>query len=237
MTQYARAFTPLMWGVLAFAGLLALLGVALIALGSGGSSEFVLFGQSFKSANVGVSALFISAVVGVLLGRRIIAAIERTTDIAVKGILESVLHRYERLREGLALPEQNVSVIEEIANSADPHKEKYLSEIISASSYSFLERASAKLALDALQSGQGSISGLFAKVTEEEKSRLKAGLGIGDDSTDAQFWYVVFGLKYWRYINRPNHPQFAEVQNQLASAMMGKVNLKGLTAIGDELDP
>lgn len=237
MTQYVRALTPLMWGVLAFAGLLALLGAALVMLGSGGSSEFVLFEQSFKSANVGVSALFISAVVGVLLGRRIIAAIETTTGMAFKGKQESILHRYERLREGLASPEQNVLVIEEIANSTDPHKEKYLAEIISASSYSFLERASAKLALEALKSGHDSISGLFTKVAEEEKTRLKAGLGIGDDSTDAQFWHVVFGLKYWRYINRPNHPQFAEVQNQLASAMTGKVNLKGLTAIGDELDP
>lgn len=237
MTQYVRALTPLMWGVLSFAGLLAVLGIILIALGSRGASEFTLFGQTFKSSNIGVSALFISAVVGVLLGRRIIVAIENTTDMALKGKQESVLHRYERLREGLASPEQNVAVIEEIANSLDPHKEKYLSEIVSAASYSFLERTSAKSALELLQSGKVPISNLFVRVSEEEKARLMAGLGIGDGSGDEKFWHAVFGLKYWRYINRPNHPQFSEVQSQLASAVTGKLNLKGLNAIQDELDP
>lgn len=43
--------------------ILALLGIWLVYLGSTGDTEFNLFGQTFKSSNVGIAAIFIGAVV------------------------------------------------------------------------------------------------------------------------------------------------------------------------------
>lgn len=236
MNQHVRSMTPLMWGVLIFSGAIALTGIVLIALGATGDTDFSLFGQTFKSTNAGITALFIAAIVAVVLGRRIIGAMENTTTIEINRRPDSILHRYEKLREGTSTPDQNVALIEEIANSNDPHKEKYLSEISTSSIFSFLERDAAKAAVNHVHAGENAVN-LFDLTTQKEKEKLIAGLGIGDGSDDSQFWQVVFSLKYWRYINRPGHPQYAEVQTQLASATNGKISLKELSPIRDEFEP
>ncbi len=61
-----KQISPLLklFAVLGFvaAVIFALLGVWLIYLGSTGQTEFTLIGQTFKSANVGIAAIFIAAV-------------------------------------------------------------------------------------------------------------------------------------------------------------------------------
>lgn len=47
------------------------LGVLLVYLGSTGNTEFSLFGQSFKSSDVGISSIFISVVMIILNIRNI----------------------------------------------------------------------------------------------------------------------------------------------------------------------
>jgi hypothetical protein len=53
--------------------------VWLVYLNSVGQTEFTLFGQTFKSANVGIAAIFIAAVTFVLTIRAILRTIRHTT--------------------------------------------------------------------------------------------------------------------------------------------------------------
>lgn len=61
-----------------------------------------------------------------------------------------IVYLYDRLREGLSSPEQNVSLIEKIADSTDPYKEKYLQEFKDFKNISFLELNATKMALEAI---------------------------------------------------------------------------------------
>lgn len=61
-----------------FGTLLAVLGVVLVAIGSGGDTQFVFFGQSFKSQNVGIASFFLGAVLVVLNVRRILKSLDKT---------------------------------------------------------------------------------------------------------------------------------------------------------------
>jgi uncharacterized integral membrane protein len=60
-----------------FATLLAVLGVVLVVIGSTGQTEFVFFGQAFKSQNVGIAAFFLVGVIVVLNVRRILKSLDR----------------------------------------------------------------------------------------------------------------------------------------------------------------
>ena len=63
-----------------FGSLLSILGVVLVIIGATGDTEFNLFGQSFKSANVGVAALFIGAVLVVLNVRRLLSSYDKSNN-------------------------------------------------------------------------------------------------------------------------------------------------------------
>lgn len=65
-----------------FGSLLSILGVVLVVVGATGDTEFNLFGQSFKSANVGVAALFIGAVLVILNVRRLLSSYDKTSKNA-----------------------------------------------------------------------------------------------------------------------------------------------------------
>src|SRR4051794_22484671 len=52
-------------------------GVALVYLGGHGETELVLFGNTFKSQNVGAVGIFCGAVMVVLAIRRVVTAVER----------------------------------------------------------------------------------------------------------------------------------------------------------------
>ena len=58
--------------------LLAVLGVVLVAIGAAGNTEFTFFGQSFRSQNVGIAALFLGAALIVLNVRRVLTSVERS---------------------------------------------------------------------------------------------------------------------------------------------------------------
>ena len=60
-----------------FGALLAVLGVVLVVIGSGGETEFVFFGQSFKSQNVGIASFFLGAALVVLNVRRILKSLDK----------------------------------------------------------------------------------------------------------------------------------------------------------------
>ena len=74
--------STLIFGVIVctFALLIAGLGIWLISLKSSGKTEFELFGQKFFSENVGVSAIFIGAVILVLSVRRILKSMDKISD-------------------------------------------------------------------------------------------------------------------------------------------------------------
>lgn len=52
-------------------------GVFLVYLGAHGDTEIVLFGNTFKSQNVGVVGIFCGAVMAILSTRRVLLTIER----------------------------------------------------------------------------------------------------------------------------------------------------------------
>jgi hypothetical protein len=56
-----------------------LLGVWLVSLGSAGQTEFSFFGQTFKSANVGIGAIFIAGVTVVLVLLGVLRTVRHTT--------------------------------------------------------------------------------------------------------------------------------------------------------------
>lgn len=131
---------------------------------------------------------------------------------------EPIVHKYDRLREGLPTPEQNVSLIQQIANSTDPNKQKYLQEFMDFKSISFLELAATKLALDKVQESK-KVSKLFEAAKQPEReSLLKSADATGDQMLDA----AIFGLRYWRFLNRRDHPMFAEVEAAIANSLMFK---------------
>jgi hypothetical protein len=52
-------------------------GVALVWMHGIGNTELTLFGNSFKSENVGVTGIFCGSVLGVLALRKLVGAVER----------------------------------------------------------------------------------------------------------------------------------------------------------------
>lgn len=74
--------STLVFGIIVcfFALLIAGLGIWLITLKSSGKTEFELFGQKFFSENVGVSAIFIGAVILILAVRRILKSLDKISD-------------------------------------------------------------------------------------------------------------------------------------------------------------
>jgi hypothetical protein len=131
---------------------------------------------------------------------------------------EQIVHKYGRLKEGLSSPEQNVALIQEIANSTDPNKEKYLQEFMDFKNISFLELAATKLALEEVRKSK-KVSRLFESAKQKERKNLSKIAGAtGNQMLDA----AIVGLKYWRLLNRRNHPQFSEVEAAIENSLSFK---------------
>jgi hypothetical protein len=75
----------------------ALIGVWLVYLGSTGLTEFNLLGQSFKSVNVGIGAVFIGGVVVVFTLRRAFKTIESGMNHAANEIQAKVTRNQQHL--------------------------------------------------------------------------------------------------------------------------------------------
>jgi hypothetical protein len=71
-----------------FALIIAGFGIWLVTLKSTGKTEFELFGQKFFSENVGVSAIFIGAVILILSIRRILKSLDKISDNYSKSNLD-----------------------------------------------------------------------------------------------------------------------------------------------------
>jgi hypothetical protein len=68
-------------GVGALSVLFILAGLVLVLVGATGDTEITLFGNAFKSQNVGIASIFCGAVVMVAIGRRVLTALERLGKI------------------------------------------------------------------------------------------------------------------------------------------------------------
>jgi hypothetical protein len=77
--ETSAALRTIIIGAFVLAFMFCVAGIWLVYLGATGSTEFTFFGQAFKSANVGIAALFLGAVSVVLLLRRTL----RSLDIAI----------------------------------------------------------------------------------------------------------------------------------------------------------
>jgi len=70
-------WTSILYLTSVFGLLILLAGIFLAWRGATGDTEFSFFGQTFKSTNIGIAALFIGAVLFVLNFRRVLTSIER----------------------------------------------------------------------------------------------------------------------------------------------------------------
>lgn len=77
--ETSSALRMIIIGAFFLTAIFCMAGIWLVYLGANGSTEFSFFGQTFKSTNVGIAALFLGAASAVLLLRRTL----RTLDIAV----------------------------------------------------------------------------------------------------------------------------------------------------------
>ncbi len=81
MAALVRAATPIL-AIMTIASLVVALsliggGVALVWLHETGATEFTMFGNTFKSASVGVTGIFCGAVLGVILLRRAYNSVDK----------------------------------------------------------------------------------------------------------------------------------------------------------------
>ena len=79
--EHALLYLLTHWSFI-FGSLLSILGVTLVVIGATGDTEFNLFGQSFKSSNVGIAALFIGAVLVILNIRRLLTSYDKANKNA-----------------------------------------------------------------------------------------------------------------------------------------------------------
>jgi hypothetical protein len=80
MAEMIRAASPtyklVAIGAYVVGGIFGLLGVWLVYLGSQGNTDLSFFGQTVKTTNVGIAAIFIGAATVVLLIRRLLKSID-----------------------------------------------------------------------------------------------------------------------------------------------------------------
>jgi len=223
MPQLMRDASPtlklVIVGALLVGSLFTLAGIWLVYLGATGETEFIFFGQTFKSGNAGIAAIFLGAATIVILLRRTLVTLDQTvrteSSRPMPERLDDVLGVYERLRAGLGSPLQNVEQIALIANSTDPAKERYLTEFASRQEVAFIEVDAVRQAREDLDKS-GRVAKLFERVSAAEKEKISGMLPATDDPL---FGPVMFFLKYWRYVTRKTHPSFVEVNDLLAKAL------------------
>lgn len=130
------------------------------------------------------------------------------------GASEVILLKYGQLTEGLGSPKQNVWAIEEIANSDHPQKLKFLRELQKTANLSFIEQDAIALLLE--RDNAVPARGLYETLHKKEAEKWMKHAGTKQmDMT----WMAIIGLKIWRYLNRRNHPQFAQVEQALARVL------------------
>jgi len=144
---------------------------------------------------------------------------------------DDIFPLYEKLRMGLHSPEENIAQIERIANSADPKREKYLREAASLPDISFIEVDSINQALKNISKKKLS-SKLKEQMREKEMENISNML---PESDDPLFKPILTTSKYWRYVNRKNHPQYDKMNNFIGIALTKGFNEQAL-ALSKELE-
>ncbi|PPD24516.1 MAG: hypothetical protein CTY24_00900 [Methylobacter sp.] len=144
---------------------------------------------------------------------------------------DDIFPLYEKLREGLHSPEENIAQIERISNSSDPKKEKYLREAASLSSISFIEVDAINHALEEI-SKKKEVANLKERMRQKEMANIQEML---PDSDDPLFKPIMVASKYWRYVNRKNHPQYNKMNNFISIVLVKGFNEEAL-ALSKELE-
>lgn len=85
-----------------------LAGIWLVYLGATGGTEFTFFGQTFKSENVGVAAVFLGAATIVLLLRRTLSSLDRTIKVESQ---TRVASPSQPRQLGSLLPDSNLELV------------------------------------------------------------------------------------------------------------------------------
>ncbi len=133
---------------------------------------------------------------------------------------DDVFPLYEKLRAGLSSPEENIAQIERIANSADPKKEKYLREASSLPDISFLEVDAINQSLDDLHNKKP-VKDLKVRVREKELQNITMMIPEIDDTL---FKPIMIQSKYWRYVNRKNHPLYKKMNRFIGLSLVKGFN-------------
>jgi len=132
----------------------------------------------------------------------------------------SALHDYEIVKNDAGSAEANVAAIERIAKSDDPHKEVHLQQLMSISELSWAEKHAIHEALVSLREGR-KVEGLFKLVRDREWNKIEQMYDSPTTEREAKLILALKGLKYWRYVNRRNHADFAKAEHALAYGHTG----------------
>lgn len=190
---------------------LAGLGVYIVYIGGIGETEATLLGQSIKSKNTGVAAIFIGALVIIFLVRpayRIFSEISGAHDD-----IFSILNRF---KQGTGNPTENVALLETIANSNNSQKRDFLSQALQIPSISFMEVDAINLCLSDLESG-GKPRNLLKRCREVEIKKIDA---MVPETDDPRYKPMVTSFKYARYISRKDSPTYGKLNEFLSECLV-----------------
>lgn len=120
----------------------------------------------------------------------------------------------ETFIKGSSEPKQNVDLIEQIANSRDSNRTKYLTELLSNDFLATVEAEAIHLALAELRQGK-KVENLFGRLSSKhEKEVDKKYISLVGDKELLQAIRMLLG---WLYYNRKNHPDYERNRMALIS--------------------
>lgn len=142
---------------------------------------------------------------------------------------KSVLHEYETFKKGLHSTFDNVKLIERIANSNDKNSMGYLQNLSSETNLSWIEKVAIE---DAMKCMKEKIKADNLYEIAKKREWAKIDDMFKDVPNDKELLTSIFKqLKYWRYINRRNHPEFDKVEKALVYGPMGQLSIEELKDI------
>lgn len=139
---------------------------------------------------------------------------------------KSVLFQYEAFKKGLNTTLENVTFIEQIANSNDKNKKAYLENLLICKDLAWIEKDAIREALKCIEE-KVNTDNLYEKVKMREWEKIEQII-IKDKSDNEVLNSIIKQLKYWRYINRRNHPDFEKVEETIMNVIKGQSNLEEL---------
>ena len=176
----------------------------------------------------------------VLLIRRTLTTVDRTVSVENQASANqhadpvSAFQDYDIFRAGASSPSENVAILERIVSSKDPRRGEYLQKLSAEPWLAWIEKHAISEGLDGIRTGR-KVQNLFETVKAREWAKIDE-MFKGIDVVDAVTLVPVFrALKYWRYLNRRNHPMFEEVEHALAFGLVGKLSMDDLKKVISKL--